>query len=90
MMRRRFEVSLALGAVLIAGIGLVAQGTPPGAPGNLSWQANGGLVLLNWVSSPGMTPTFTPTDSFYRLEAAYGPGQPPFFTWDSSSRIPAA
>jgi hypothetical protein len=33
-----------------------------------------------------MTPTFNPNSSFYRLEAAYGAGQAPFFTWDSSTR----
>jgi hypothetical protein len=73
-------------AVLSAGAGLIAQGTAPGAPSNLTYQANGGLVLLNWISAPGMTPTFDPNSSFYRLEAAYGAGQAPFFTWDSSTR----
>jgi hypothetical protein len=87
MMRRRLAVLLVLGAAVVsAGAGLIAQGTAPGAPSNLTYQANGGLVLLNWISSPGMTPTFEPTSSFYRLEAAYGAGQAPFFTWDSSTR----
>ena len=86
MMRRRLAMCLVLGiAVASAGAGLIAQGTP-GAPSNLTYQANGGSVLLNWISSPGMTPTFNPNSSFYRLEAAYGAGQPPFFTWDSSTR----
>ena len=87
MMRRRLAVCLVLGiAVVSAGARLIAQGTAPGAPGNLTYQANGGYVLLNWISSPGMTPTFNPSSSFYRLEASYGPGQAPFFTWDSSTR----
>jgi hypothetical protein len=87
MMRRRLAVLLVLGAAVVsAGAGLIAQGTAPGAPSNLTYQANGGLVLLNWISSPGMTPTFEPTSSFYRLEAAYGAGQAAFFTWDSSTR----
>ena len=87
MMQRRLAVCLVLGiAVTSAGAGLIAQGSAPGAPSNLTYQANGGFVLLNWISSPGMTPTFNPNSSFYRLEAAPGPGQPPFFTWDSSTR----
>ena len=73
MTRSRLAVCLALGvAVVSAGAGLIAQGTAPGAPSNLTYQANGGFVLLNWISSPGMTPTFDPNSSFYRLEAAYG------------------
>ena len=87
MTRSRLAVCLALGvAVVSAGAGLIAQGTAPGAPSNLTYQANGGFVLLNWISSPGMTPTFDQNSSFYRLEAAYGAGQAPFFTWDSSTR----
>lgn len=86
MMWRRLAVGLVLGvAVVSAGAGLVAQGTAPGAPGSLSFQVSGGTVILNWVSSTGMTPTFDPNSSFYRLEAGAAPGQT-FFTWDSSSR----
>ena len=64
---------LALGvAVVSAGTGLIAQGMTPGAPSNLTYQANGGLVLLNWISSPGMTPTFvrTPASTDWRPHTA--------------------
>ncbi len=70
---------------LATSVGVVAQGTPPGAPGNLTYQASGGSVWLNWISSTGMTPTFSPSSSFYRLEAGGSPGTT-FFTWDSASR----
>ncbi len=85
MMRRVLAVSVvAVVAVLAAGVG--AQGTAPGAPSSLTYQVSGGSVWLNWISSPGMTPTFDPNSSFYRLEASPTPGGAPFFVWDSSSR----
>lgn len=86
MMRRRIPVLVVAGVALLAGAGVIAQGGVPGAPGSLTYQVSGSSVWLNWISSPGMTPTFDPNSSFYRLEAAAGPGQPAFFTWDSSSR----
>jgi hypothetical protein len=83
--RRIAAVGIAALAVA-AGVGLTAQGGAPGAPSNLTYQVNGGSVWLNWISSTGMSPTFEPNSSFYRLEAASAPGAPAFFTWDSSSR----
>jgi hypothetical protein len=85
MGRRGMAVSLVLGAALGAGVGVVAQGTPPGAPGSLTYQTSGSTVWMNWISSTGMAPTFDPGSSFYRLEAGLGPGET-FYTWDSASR----
>lgn len=86
-MMRRVAVALVLGmGVVSAGIGLLAQGVAPGAPGNLTYQVSGNTVWLNWISSPGMTPTFDPSSSFYRLVASLTPGGAPIYVWDSSSR----
>lgn len=84
MMRRLMAVAavLAMGTAAV----VVAQGTAPGAPGSLTYQVDGGTVWLNWISSTGMTPTFDPASSFYRLEASPTPGGAPFFVWDSASR----
>lgn len=75
MQLRRF---LAAGAAALglAGTVMLAQGTSPGAPANLTYQVNGRDVYLNWINSPGAV-------SFYRLEAGGSPGTT-FFTWDSS------
>jgi hypothetical protein len=78
------KVVSALVLALAAGMVTLAQAPPPGAPANLTYQVSGGSVWLNWISSAGMTPTFSPTSSFYRLEAGATPGTT-FFTWDSSS-----
>jgi hypothetical protein len=72
-------LALALSGVAV----VVAQGTPPGAPGNLTYQVSGGTVWLNWIASTGMTESFNPNTSFYRLEAGASPGTT-FFTWDSA------
>ena len=73
---RRIAVAGIAALAVAAGVGLTAQGAAPGAPGNLTYQVNGGSVFLNWISSPGMNPTFDPNSSFYRLEAAAAPGAP--------------
>jgi hypothetical protein len=68
---------------LLAGAAVIAQGVAPGAPGNLTYQVNGGNVSLNWISSAGMVDSFDSNTSFYRLEAGGSPGTT-FFTFDSS------
>lgn len=82
---RRVVVSSVVAVSALVSVVVTAQGTPPGAPSNLTYQVSGGSVWLNWVSSAGMTPTFDPASSFYRLEAGDSPGTT-FFTWDSASR----
>lgn len=74
-----------IGVALLAGTMARAQGPVPGAPARLTYQVNGGNVYLNWIGSSGMTPTFNPGSSFYRLEAAAAPGAPPFYIFDSAS-----
>jgi hypothetical protein len=86
MMRRRIAVTVVLGVALLAGAAVIAQGPVPGAPGSLTYQVSGGSVWLNWISSTGMTDSFNPNTSFYRLEAGAGPGHT-FFTWDSASLV---
>jgi hypothetical protein len=76
-------MAVLVGVAVVAGVSVVAQGTVPGAPGNLTYQVSGGSVWLNWISSTGMVESFNPTTSFYRLEAGDSPGTT-FFTWDSS------
>lgn len=84
MCARRFGTAIAAIAAFAASTALLAQATTPGAPGSLTYQVSGGTVWLNWISSSGMQPTFSPTSAFYRLEAGGSPGTT-FFTWDSSS-----
>jgi hypothetical protein len=85
MMRRLIVATMVAGVGLMAAVGVTAQGAAPGVPGSLTYQVSGGTVWLSWISSTGMTPTFNPASSFYRLEAGGAPGQT-FFTWDSASR----
>ncbi len=85
-MTLRRMIGLCFAGLLAAAgvVGTSAQGVPPGAPSNLTFTVSGGTVWLNWTASQGMTPDFSPTSSFYRLEAGGSPGTT-FFTWDSSS-----
>jgi hypothetical protein len=73
---------------VFVGVVLTAQGTPPGAPGGLTYQVSGSMVWLKWISSPGLVEDRSNSAAgFYRLEAAAAPGAPPFFTWDSSQLV---
>lgn len=86
MMRRWIPVSMVTGIALLAGVVVIGQGGAPGAPGNLTYQVSGGSVWINWISSTGMTDSFNPNTSFYRLEAGGAPGDT-FFVWDSASMV---
>ena len=85
---RRVVAACAASLAAIVGVVVTAQGTPPSAPSNLTYQVSGSNVWLNWISSPGLVENRTnPSAGFYRLEAAAGPGAPAFFTWDSAQNV---
>ena len=54
-----------------------ARQAAPGAPANLTYLVNNANVQLQWTHATG---TFT----HYQIEAAPGPGAPPFFVFPTS------
>ncbi|MFN7980030.1 MAG: fibronectin type III domain-containing protein [Vicinamibacterales bacterium] len=77
-MRQVRLLTIAAAVTLLASIPLVARQSAPGAPTNLTYVVGpGGALTLQWTNATG---AFT----HYIIEAAAGPGAPPFLVLPTS------